>query len=238
MPYVAALESITTDGQWNDPDGNVWRVSCTWAVVDDQLECIGFDVASFYEVQKTDQPRPAGVDPRRYGPDRFRRAMPTGARPVSATLLRQMPVATIIERERHKATALVAGLSTTDARSGPKRPSRATMTDGYGRTVTRASLQRRVGAEVVDRFLSAAEAPTDNELRMLRVAAVYARAWEQGADPVQAVVEDLTVARSTAGRLVGRARNEYGFLEPTTERQANGRLTPKARRLMKRYGKD
>jgi hypothetical protein len=67
----------------------------------------------------------------------------------------------------------------------------------------------------------------------LDVAVIYAHAWANGhSDPVAAVVKKWGCARSTAGRWVGRARNEFGFLEPTEERKPNGRLTRRTLRLI------
>jgi hypothetical protein len=73
----------------------------------------------------------------------------------------------------------------------------------------------------------------------LNVAVVYADTWASGGgDPVAAVTDHWGCARSTAGRWVSQARRKYGYLEPTTPRRPNGRLTPKARRLIEKRTTD
>ena len=59
--------------------------------------------------------------------------------------------------------------------------------------------------------------PTDEALNA--VAAVYRRALMVGEPPTKAVVDDLGLARSTAGRWVMKAR-EKGFLGSTTKGKA------------------
>jgi hypothetical protein len=68
----------------------------------------------------------------------------------------------------------------------------------------------------------------------LEVARVYGQAWAAGnVGPVLAVQRHFNLASvSTARQWVNRARHRHGFLEPTTPSNANGRLTPLAKRLL------
>lgn len=132
--------------------------------------------------------------------------------PITATATRTLPIGRLVEEGRHQAyeSALAEALL-----EGPDADSAALI-------------------------VAASEVPTRREYRIFRAAVAYSRAWAgRDAAPVKAVMRDLGVKRPTAGKYVHLARSdEYGFLEPTTEGQANGLLTAKAHRLLNRLGDD
>ena len=71
---------------------------------------------------------------------------------------------------------------------------------------------------------AAGQGPTDEALK--RVAAVYRVAHLMGLPPTESVAQTSSLARSTAGRWVGMAR-ERGFLGKAEPRKAGERARPK-----------
>ena len=64
----------------------------------------------------------------------------------------------------------------------------------------------------------------------LRVAETYVNAVRRREDPLQEIIkaEGHQMSKSNAGKMVFRARHEYGLLTATTKGKSGGKLTPKA----------
>lgn len=90
----------------------------------------------------------------------------------------------------------------------------------YMRSRVKGNAQRKIerGADVPDKWLEAwekGEKPRLGPEHYERVAEIYSKAFAAGASPTKAVAEAFHVSPSTAGSWVSRARNKYGFLDPT-----------------------
>jgi len=113
------------------------------------------------------------------------------------------------------------------------RKSGAVTSEGVTHIPVRNILRIVVGRELSIPLLSpgravnlslGAQGPTDDALK--RVAAVYRMAHLAGLPPTEAVTQDLSLPRSTAGRWVSMARRK-GFLGPAEPRKAGERRRPK-----------
>jgi hypothetical protein len=133
-----------------------------------------------------------------------------GAPPITSTILRDIPLKTIVRE-----SVAVAGVVQAFRKADDDDPNAddAQVLE-YG--------SPELAVAVQDSLLSAYDArqgvPITDEV-LQKVAEIYRGAHAAGKPPTKAVELELVVSRSTAGRYVQRAR-ERGFLGPTRERVA------------------
>lgn len=141
--------------------------------------------------------------------DELRLERRPGGPPITSTLLRDVPLASVLrESVAIAGTVRFHGVAADDPRVAGGQELE------YGSSELAAAIQ--------DSLLTAYDARqgvpvTDDVLR--KVAEVYRAAHAAGKPPTQAVAREFVVSRSTAGRYVQRAR-QRGFLGPTRERVA------------------
>jgi hypothetical protein len=192
---------------WPPGPSPKWEVRFEWAPIRGRLECIGVSVTS----------SPRRATDWQWWPAEKRRDK-VKPKPFRTQVWREIPIQTLIDEHRPQALE--------NLRFGA--------TVGNEWAVRHAEQLGIRIHEVEDEDGDPAIVVTGpDETKFLRVAEVYAAAWKGSSSPVVAVAKDQKVARSTAGRYVSIARNQYGYLVPAQERQANGRLTKKAKRLLK-----
>jgi hypothetical protein len=179
---------------WPDPRRGPWWIRYHFAEVDGRAECVGLDLQSFRERRGRQEATTAA-----------------GPQPVTATLLRQLPVATLISEARRDQADLVEWASR--AKEVGARARRAA-----GKQVPPFEQARRRGGRPRERGPEHFEA----------VAAVYSDALRLGDRPTKAVEQRWQVAASTAAKWVRQARR-LGFLGPTTQGKAGGIAPPKRR---------
>ena len=168
---------------WPNGRKGPWCVVFSWAPLNARLECVGVEIRSYRGEQAHQTELQENADPV----------------PLSASLIRSVPLAGLIEEERPKAVAqsqvmasLAKGSRFATARvASPKKPVRGGRRRLYGR----------------DHFAA--------------VAKVYADAWQTKSGPTTAVARRWTVSVSTAAKWVARAR-QMGLLGATQQGRAGG----------------
>jgi hypothetical protein len=135
------------------------------------------------------------------------RLVMVGKRTLTTSLLRQLPIGKWITEDRRKIGSSARWLLAID-----------------GWTAAEQQLMEQLGAA----RRSGRRRPPLSDDTLVAVSEVYRKAHATGASPTKAVQRHFHVSRSTAGRWVGRARQQ-GYLGPTRERQA-GELRAKKNR--------
>jgi len=167
---------------WPDPGAGPWVVTLRWRAAGDRAECIGLDL----------QP-----------------VNPEVAEPMTATLMRSLPVAGLIARARQERYEKAGG-SLADAVAD-------------GQVVD-------VGPGLVDQLVAASQ-PWEQPRKgrpvdltpdfYAEVAEVYSAALLAGTAPLRAVEQRWTTSRPTASRWVAAARR-LGLLPETQKGRARG----------------
>ena len=132
-------------------------------------------------------------------------------KPVTASLLRTLPVGTLIDLARKMRA---------DA-------------DQHGDHNDPADLERRAQLRhrVLQRQRSEGGRPRDwGPEHFAEVASIYLRAIESGEKPTQSVARHFKVEQSTAAKWVARARHEYRLLAPTERGKASGLAAKRTQR--------
>ena len=158
-----------------------WCVHFHWAVVADRFECVGLQVHS--DRRNKTCPLPRSATPQ----------------PVTAALIRSLPVARLIDAERIRQRDYLARTF-----RGRMQPASA----GGRRAIEELERQWEPGR--------AGRRPIYGAEHFRQVAAAYSEAVAGGAAPTRAVAERWTVSHSTAAKWVAEARRR-GEL-PATEK--------------------
>lgn len=176
-------------GQWPDPLSGPVYLTFHWAEIDGIPECVGLDVRLFHEKKGALYTAP-GAEPQA----------------ITATLFRQIPVASLIE-ERAKFLKLMSAYSAAGGKgSNPKARSAAkSMAEAFDKRATRHAGSRRYWTRE----------------RLETVAEVYRDALARKDAPTRAVAEAIPVSHSMAAKLVRRCRDE-GLLGQTGQGKAGG----------------
>jgi hypothetical protein len=196
------IEWNVTD--WTDRSGRVWTVRLGWAGLPDRLQCVAMDL------------RPAADEPE----------------PLTATLLRDLPLGRLIEGSRRVMTAQLA-IAGSDLET-LKKLAAARMTNPLVRRMIDAAIEsseaaRQRARDGVEAIVGAIEQPKgrrplyDDE-HFKKVADVYLASWRSGSpNPTKDVAdhESFRVTRSTAAKWVARARS-LGYLAETTQGRPSG----------------
>lgn len=148
-----------------------WIILLRWAETGERTECAGFDL----------------------------RQAPGNTEPITATLMRQIPVASIINDQRRRRIEALREMTNSP----------------YFSKELQAKAKR---AEVAYTKAGRPRYPQDH---WQRVADVYAEAYAAGEYPTRAVAEAFTVSPSAAAKWVSRCRQK-GLLGPTEQRKAGG----------------
>lgn len=163
--------SFPTEQLWPGPDGAEWLLKFEWATVEERVQLIGFCVRSF-----------------------------DGDRPVTASVLRSIPLGRIVEDEARKRIETLRD----SALHGPDKEAAARALPKYERSLPISG--RR---------------PTYDRDHFVAVAKIYSDAYAVGAAPTKAVAQHFHVTPSAAAKWVARARG-LGLLGPTQQRRAGG----------------
>ena len=174
---------------WPDEDDPAWFIRLWWSLVDGRYEVTGFEMG----------PAPLG-----------------GKQvPLTATLLRSVPLGTLIEEGRRYQIAykneMVADLE------GDQEFREMFSEHGSDPDVLLRGSVREL--EVLTN--PPARNRSYNEDHWRRVTAVYDRAWATGWPPTRAVAEQFGVTRSTAAKWVSNCRKK-GLLPPTQKTRPRG----------------
>jgi hypothetical protein len=180
---------------WFDSSGNPWWLTFHWGEVDGRPECVGLDVRGFMERGgKTTGLAPGGALGVVSGPD---------LRAVTASLLRDMPLASLVRENKQAASDLRRWYSTQKKATRRGRQLAFKQAEAF-----EAPRQRKYGRE-----------------HYAKVAEIYATAYGKHQPPTKAVAESPElggpVSRSTAAKWVARAR-EMHLLGTTSMRKAGG----------------
>lgn len=174
-----------------DPKKGPWLVRVSFEEIDGRAECVGVEMWG-----------------REIPGEKKTGKMPKTATPVTASALRSLQVASVVERGRK------AWLSTSKA------------IVEYGHDWSEHN--RKAAARNVELFESRRGAPAVyDESHFAKVASVYQQAWARHEQPTKAVQEHFNVSKSTAAKWVARARNEFGLLPPTGRGQVAANPPPK-----------
>ncbi|MGD9701572.1 MAG: hypothetical protein AB7Q42_06035 [Acidimicrobiia bacterium] len=165
------LANVSAD-EWVDSTGRTWVTECEWAEVNGRMEPVRLVLTPGAADAVTDS-----IDPNSY-------------RPISAALIREMPIGKILADVRQRSANWFAWAK----REGHEDA--AARLDTYNRPRTK---------------------PLD-QAELEQVADIYRAAWYQGAPPVVAVADALNLPHSTAAKRVMKAR-KAGLLPATTERR-------------------
>lgn len=180
---VDVLKAVVTDelapwtGRWPDEVNGPWEVTLRWRWSEDRAECVGFELTLL-----------EGKD----------------VEPISATLMRSVPVMRLVSRARYERWERAGG-AVLDALDDGQELDIGPSYEADLRRAAGSWQERRPGR------------PATLDLEHYRaVAEVYSAAHAAGTPPLVAVQEGWRVARPTASRWVAAARDR-GLL-PSTER--------------------
>ncbi len=182
-----------TDVLWPDPTGGPWAVLLTWDLLDGRYECVGVEIRSYVP------PGPGDVPLSDVELEQAQKRTGTGPRPVTAVMLRTLPIGTIVEAERAKTREWYEGMASAAA----KIPHLAEQFTAEGEEWRRPGRRARHDPTVVAR--------------------VYTEAWQASGtgSPTKAVAEQLGISHSAAAKQVARAR-ALGLLPPTKKGRPQG----------------
>jgi hypothetical protein len=187
MEFVVEDELAPWSGRWPDPDEGPWQVTLSWAWVQDRAECVAFTLAPVQDAE---------------------------VEPISATLLRKVPVMRLVTQARRKRFERAGG-SLLEALDDGQDLDVGAGLEASLRAQAAGWEQRRPGRPA-----------TLNREHYGKVAGVYSSARVAGQPPLVAVQRRWQVARPTASRWIAAAR-ELNLL-PATERgraRGNGETT-------------
>ena len=168
--------------RWPDPARGPWEVMLTWRAREDRADCVGLALTP---------------------------VNPDDAEPVTATLMRALPVAGIIAAARQWRFAASGG-SVVEAYDEPQNLNVDPEFIEYLRAASEPWSERRPGRR-----------PQLDRDHYRVVAEIYSTAHLAGHSPLRAVEKRWTVSRPTASRWVAAARAE-GLLPPTQKGRASG----------------
>jgi hypothetical protein len=179
-----------------------WHLGFDFTEIDGRLECVGINIRSLRTKLVIDD---AGQPQVEYRP-------PLGGRPepVTASLIRQIPVAFLVREARE-------GLGDV-ARWQASQPGRS-------------AAERRTLSAVADQLDESPRRVLDDD-HFAQVAEIYREAWAAGDPaPTKAVAERMKASRSAAAKWVARAR-VMGLLGETKQGRPGG--TPPAKKTTTR----
>lgn len=171
---------------WPDPLKGPWVLRFHWTVVEGIPECVGFDVRSYRDTKKGPQTLPE-----------------TKVQPITATLMRSLPVDALIRAEAETALDLLRWNSSGAKGTNPK-----------ARESARALVKPFEQAKV-----KRGPRPYWTEERLAQAAEVYIDALARKQPPTTAVADAFTISPGMAGKIVSRCRKQ-GLLGPTTRGKA------------------
>lgn len=170
-----------TSFRWPDRRRGPWAIQLTWGQVEGRVECVGFHVGSVGRRQ-----------------------------PVTSTVLRSIPLASLIEEKRAARSKWLRDNVTTEQKARQRREFAETVRS-LGIKYREVPAKRRGGR------------PRIEPEKLAEVAEVYDDAFQRGdSAPTRAVANHFDMPYSTASKWVMRAR-EMDLLARTEKRQARGR---------------
>lgn len=175
--------------RYPDPFAGPWRLTFHFAELNGIAECVGLDVRSFKETVTESG-------------DRVTQPVGGALTPVSASLVRSLPVAGLVTSAVKDFAHLLGW--TADGEEGTNPQARQAARDALPR------YERHQGSRTYW-----------TRERLAEVADVYAQALALKQRPTQAVAGTFNLSPSMAAKLVGRCRKE-GLLDPTTPGKAGG----------------
>jgi hypothetical protein len=182
---------------WPDPFRGPVHLTFHWGLIDGIPECVGLDVRLFREKNGERHTAP-GAEPQA----------------ITATLFRQLPVASLIEDAAKSYAQMASHVARGGKGSNPKAKT-------PGRRMAKAFDKRATRKTGAERHWT--------RERLETVAAIYRDALARKSPPTQAVAEAIPISHSMAAKLVRRCRDE-GLLGETGQGKAGGARPPRKRK--------